>query len=127
MSLFRYKGEKMKIVVGLGNPGSEYSQTRHNVGFMAIDTWAEKHGINIWKNKFEAQIAELKINGENIILVKPQTYMNLSGVAVREVINWYKVKLEDVIVIYDDMDTSLGKIRLRKKVAQVVIMVLNQF
>ena len=115
MSLFRYKGDKMKIVVGLGNPGSEYSQTRHNVGFMAIDMWAEKHGVTAWKNKFEAQIAEIKIHNENIILVKPQTYMNLSGVAVREVVNWYKVKPEDVIVIYDDMDTTLGKIRLRKK------------
>ena len=105
----------MKIVVGLGNPGSEYSQTRHNVGFMAIDAWAAKHGVVTWKNKFEAQIAEIKINNEQVILVKPQTYMNLSGVAVAPIVKWYKAQLEDVIIIYDDMDTTLGKIRLRKK------------
>lgn len=105
----------MKIVVGLGNPGSEYSQTRHNVGFMAIDALAAKHGVVTWKNKFEAQIAEIKINNEQVILVKPQTYMNLSGVAVAPIVKWYKAQLEDVIIIYDDMDTTLGKIRLRKK------------
>lgn len=105
----------MKIVVGLGNPGSEYSQTRHNVGFMAIHAWAAKHGVVTWKNKFEAQIAEIKINNEQVILVKPQTYMNLSGVAVAPIVKWYKAQLEDVIIIYDDMDTTLGKIRLRKK------------
>ena len=105
----------MKIVVGLGNPGSEYSQTRHNVAFMAIDAWAAKHGVVTWKNKFEAQIAEIKINNEQVILVKPQTYMNLSGVAVAPIVKWYKAQLEDVIIIYDDMDTTLGKIRLRKK------------
>ena len=105
----------MKIVVGLGNPGSEYSQTRHNVGFMAIDAWAAKHGVVTWKNKFEAQIAEIKINNEQVILVKPQTYMNLSGVAVAPIVKWYKAQLEDVIIIYDDMDTTLGKIRLRRK------------
>ena len=82
---------------------------------MAIDAWAAKHGVVTWKNKFEAQIAEIKINNEQVILVKPQTYMNLSGVAVAPIVKWYKAQLEDVIIIYDDMDTTLGKIRLRKK------------
>lgn len=104
----------MKIVVGLGNPGQEYSTTRHNVGFMVIDELAHHWGINTWKNRKEALVAEYR-GGEQVILVKPQTYMNLSGVAVGELARWYKVPVEDIIVIFDDMDLPTGRLRLRMK------------
>lgn len=104
----------MKIVVGLGNPGNEYSETRHNVGFMAIDELARRLGISSWKKKNQALIAEYR-GSEPVVLVKPQTYMNLSGVAVGELARWYKVAPEDVIVIFDDMDLPIGRLRLRTK------------
>lgn len=105
----------MKIVVGLGNPGDEYAYTRHNVGFMTIDALARHYGVTNWKNKFDALIAEIKIDGEPILLVKPQTFMNLSGTAVGQIFRWYKASLDDVIAIYDDMDLPVGKVRLRKR------------
>lgn len=104
----------MKIVVGLGNPGNEYSATRHNVGFMAIDELARHWGISSWKKRNQALVAEYRA-AEPVVLIKPQTYMNLSGVAVGELARWYKVAPEDVIVIFDDMDLPTGRLRLRMK------------
>ena len=104
----------MKLIVGLGNPGNEYSGTRHNVGFMAVDELAKKLGIHSWKKKNQALIAEYR-GKEPIVLIKPQTFMNLSGIAVGEIARWYKVAVEDIIVIFDDMDLPIGKLRLRMK------------
>lgn len=105
----------MKIIVGLGNPGNEYAKTRHNVGFMLIDALAEHLNISLWKDKFNAQIAEGRIGAEKVLLVKPQTYMNNSGEAVGPLMRWYKVNPEDIIVAHDDMDIPAGTIRIRKK------------
>lgn len=104
----------MKIIVGLGNPGNEYSGTRHNVGFMAVDELARKLGIQSWKKRSGALIAEYR-GKEPIVLVKPQTFMNLSGTAVGELARWYKVAVEDIVVIFDDMDLPIGRLRLRMK------------
>jgi len=104
----------VKIIVGLGNPGKEYSETRHNVGFMAVDELASKLGIQSWKKRSQALIAEYR-GEEQIVLVKPQTFMNLSGVAVGELARWYKVPVEDIVVIFDDMDLPIGRLRLRMK------------
>lgn len=103
----------MKMIIGLGNPGAEYAHTRHNVGFMLIDKLAADLRIGVTKKKFNALIGETQIKGEKIILVKPQTYMNLSGDAVGSLARWYKLAPADMIVIYDDMDLPLGKLRLR--------------
>lgn len=104
----------MKLVVGLGNPGQEYSATRHNVGFMTVDYLAERWGISAWRNKFDALVAEYR-GDEPILLIKPQTYMNLSGYSVSAAVNWYKVPPQDIIVIYDDLDLPTGKLRLRAR------------
>ena len=105
----------MKLIVGLGNPGSEYAKTRHNVGFMLIDALANEYNVTLWKEKFEAQIAEIYIGTQKVLLVKPQTYMNNSGQAVGPLMRWYKLEPEDVIVAHDDMDIPAGAIRIRKK------------
>lgn len=105
----------MKLIVGLGNPGKEYEKTRHNVGFMAIDKIAEYFNVSITKQKFCGLYGELYINNEKIILLKPEKYMNLSGEVVRDYVNFFKIKLEDILIIHDDLDTSIGKIRLRYK------------
>lgn len=103
----------MKWIVGLGNPGSNYAKTRHNIGFMALDRFAERHNISITQNKCKALIGEGSIGGVKTVLIKPMTYMNLSGESVRAYMDFYKVSLEDLIVVYDDMDTEIGKVRLR--------------
>ena len=105
----------MKIFVGLGNPGSEYSTTKHNVGFMLVDRLAKEIGADNWRNDFNALIAETFFEGEKILLVKPQTFMNLSGEAVVPIISFYKTDLENLIVAHDDKDLPVGKIRLRPK------------
>ena len=105
----------MKVIVGLGNPGREYAQTKHNVGFMLVDALADKLGISNWQEKFDALIAEGRLGTEKILLVKPQTYMNDSGRAVGPLMNWYKLPPEDLIVAHDDMDIPAGTIRIRKK------------
>lgn len=105
----------MKIFVGLGNPGGEYAQTKHNVGFMLADKIAREIGAGDWRNNFDALVAEGFVDGEKILLVKPQTFMNLSGVAVGAVVNFYKIELSDLIVAHDDMDLPVGMIRLRAK------------
>ncbi|MCX8129846.1 MAG: aminoacyl-tRNA hydrolase [Clostridia bacterium] len=107
--------ENIFIVVGLGNPGNKYDNTRHNVGFDTIDYLSAKHGIRITKLKHKALSGDGTISGQRVILVKPQTYMNLSGESVREIIEWYKIPLSNIILIYDDIDLAVGKIRVRPK------------
>jgi peptidyl-tRNA hydrolase, PTH1 family len=103
----------MKIVVGLGNPGREYAATRHNIGFMVINELARRANAGGVKKRFRSEIAEGQLRGEKLVLVAPQTYMNLSGHAVREAINWYHTPLEDVLVVFDDMDLPFGQLRIR--------------
>lgn len=105
----------MKLIVGLGNPGKEYDKTRHNIGFMALDTIAEKYKVSFSKNKFQGLFGELIINGEKILLLKPQKYMNLSGEVIREFLNFYKLTIKDLLVFHDDLDLPTGKIRIKKK------------
>lgn len=107
--------ENLFVIIGLGNPGSRYDNTRHNVGFDTVDYLADKYGIKVSKLKFKALYGDGSISGERVILVKPQTFMNLSGESVREIIDWYKVPMSNLIIIYDDTDLSLGKIRVRPK------------
>ena len=104
----------MFIIVGLGNPTSEYEGTRHNVGFEVIDAIAEKYNIEVDTKKHRALIGKGMIAGQKVILAKPQTYMNLSGEAVIEFMNFYKLSEEDLIVVYDDIDIEPGKIRIRR-------------
>jgi PTH1 family peptidyl-tRNA hydrolase len=103
----------VKCFVGLGNPGPQYAKTRHNIGFMAIDRFAEKWGLTKFQNKCKGLLAEGNVNGEKVFLLKPMTYMNLSGESVRAFLDFYKASLDDVIVLYDDLDTPYGSIRLR--------------
>ena len=103
----------MYLIVGLGNPGKEYAGTRHNVGFDAIDFLAYKNDVKLNKLKFNAVFGEYNINGEKVLLFKPVTYMNLSGNAVIEAVRFYKIPVENIIVIYDDIDISLGSLRIR--------------
>ena len=105
----------MYLIVGLGNPEEDYSKTRHNMGFNVINKIAEEYGIEICKKKFDALIGEGIIENKKVILIKPQTYMNLSGKSIIQVVNFYKLEMEDIVVIYDDIDTDIGKIRIRKK------------
>ena len=103
------------IVVGLGNPGKEYERTRHNVGFMAIDRLAEKHGVRIDRLRFKALTAECNIGDRRVLLMKPETYMNNSGDAVSEAARFYKIPTESVIVLCDDISFEPGKMRIRMK------------
>lgn len=105
----------MKMIVGLGNPGSKYTNTKHNIGFMALDEYAKQQNLAFNKSKFEAVYTEAFIGTEKILLVKPQTFMNDSGRAVRPLMDYFNVALEDLVVVYDDLDLPLGKIRLRQK------------
>ncbi len=105
----------MYVIVGLGNPGKKYVGTRHNIGFEALDAVAAKYGIDIKKAKFNAIYGEGMIEGEKVVLVKPQTFMNLSGEAVREFREWYKTDNSQIIIIYDDVSLPVGKMRIRPK------------
>ena len=105
----------MYIIVGLGNPGKKYEHTRHNMGFLALDLLADKYGIKVDRLKFKALTGEGRIEGKKVLLVKPQTYMNLSGESVRDVMNFYKEPIENLIVIYDDIDIPEGTLRIRSK------------
>jgi len=105
----------MYLIVGLGNPETDYSKTRHNMGFNVINKISEKYGIEVNKKKFDGLLGEGIIEGEKVLLLKPQTYMNLSGKSIVQVINFYKIPLENICVIYDDMDVEKGKIKIRKK------------
>lgn len=102
------------LIVGLGNPGPKYDQTRHNIGFMLVDRLAQRWQISLTANKrFQAEVGEGRWRGERVWLLKPQTFMNLSGQAIRAALDWYKLSPESVMVIYDDMDLPLGRMRLR--------------
>ncbi len=103
----------MFLIVGLGNPGSEYDKTRHNVGFMTVDELAQTYRFTPFKAKFDGLIAEGKIANEKIYILKPQTYMNLSGNSVIKAANFYKILPQNIIVIHDDMDLPVGKIKAK--------------
>ena len=102
----------MKLIVGLGNPGSQYSATRHNVGFLVIEELAKRWGVTAWRNRLDALVAEIR-RPEQILLIKPLSFMNLSGVPVRDLARFYKVSVQDIIVICDDLDLAVGRLRLR--------------
>lgn len=103
------------IVVGLGNPGNKYTYTRHNSGFLCLDMLSQKLNFRIDRLKFKSLICDTKINGHRCIVMKPQTFMNNSGEAIRECANFYKIKPENIIVIYDDISLDVGKLRIRRK------------
>ncbi len=103
------------LIVGLGNPGREYANTRHNVGFEVADAICSKHDINLNKEKFRAILGEGRICSERVVIAKPQTYMNLSGESVREIADWYKIDNENIIIIYDDISLPTGFLRIREK------------
>ena len=106
----------MKLYIGLGNPGRKYEKTRHNVGFMVIDELAKKWDVSLTKDKkFKGEIGSAHINGEKVILLKPTTYMNLSGESVQAVMDFYDLANEDILVIYDDLDMERGKVRGRER------------
>jgi len=103
------------VIVGLGNPGKNYVETRHNVGFKVIDLLAERNNIQINRIKFKSVYGEGLIGDKKVILLKPQTYMNNSGIAVREIVDFYKIPVEDIIVIVDDIDIGFADLRIRPK------------
>ena len=105
----------MFLIVGLGNPEEDYSHTRHNMGFDTINILADKYGLKVSKKKFQGLYEIAEIEGKKVILLKPQTYMNLSGKSIKEVMDFYKILPEDILVIYDDMDIEKGVIKIRKK------------
>ena len=105
----------MKIIAGLGNPGAEYAHTKHNVGFMLVDMLAEKLGAASWKEDFFSALTEVRIGGEKIFLVKPLTYMNNSGEALGPMLSYYKLDVDDLVVVHDDMDIPAGMVRIRRK------------
>lgn len=105
----------MKVVVGLGNPGNRYQATRHNVGFDVVDLLAQSPQAGQWQSRFQSQTNELFEDGQKILLVKPETFMNLSGRAVRQIVDFFQVELEDLIVVCDDINLPLGRLRARAK------------
>ena len=110
-----YGGSFDYMIVGLGNPGKQYETTRHNAGFICLDLLSEKHGIKVNKLKFKSLMGDGRIGGVRCLLLKPQTFMNLSGEAVREAADFYKIPPERIIVICDDISLEPGKIRIRRK------------
>lgn len=104
----------MLLIVGLGNPGTKYTHNRHNIGFMAVDEIARTHNFNPFKSKFQGELAEGQIDGVKTLLLKPKTFMNESGRSVGEALRFYKIPLEDVVVIYDELDLAPGKVRIKK-------------
>ena len=108
------KWQKVYLIVGLGNPGKQYEKTRHNVGFDVLDLLCDKYNINMNRIKFKGVYGEWKIGNEKVILLKPNTFMNLSGESVKEVCDFYKIQNENIIVIYDDVSLDVGRMRIRK-------------
>lgn len=106
----------MRLVVGLGNPGSKYADTRHNVGFWVVDRLAEEAGVLVFEKKFKARVAKARLPGtaEDCMLMKPETFMNLSGESLGPALGFYKSSLEDVVVIHDDLDLDVGRLKLKK-------------
>lgn len=105
----------MKLIVGLGNPGKEYSKTRHNIGFLVLNNYLDKKMLALSKQKFSGKYVEASIFDEKVIFLEPQKFMNLSGEVVRDFINFYKIDINDILIISDDLDLECGKIRLRQK------------
>lgn len=103
----------MKLLVGLGNPGAKYAQNRHNIGFMAMDQIASDHGFGPWRSKFQGVISEGRFGSGKVILLKPETFMNLSGQSVGEAMRFHKLGPEDVVVFHDELDLAPGKVRLK--------------
>ncbi|MDX8350959.1 aminoacyl-tRNA hydrolase [Cognatiyoonia sp. IB215182] len=103
----------MKLIIGLGNPGVKYAQNRHNIGFMAVDRIASDHGFGPWRSKFQGQISDGRFGPEKVALLKPETFMNLSGQSVGEAMRYLKLAPEDVIVFHDEIDLAPGKVRLK--------------
>ena len=102
----------MKLIVGLGNPGREYENTRHNIGFQLLDYIAKDKGLDFSKEKFNGKYCEYNVNGEKVIIVKPLSYMNLSGSVVSSFVNFYKIDIKDILVIQDDLDMHFGRIKI---------------
>lgn len=104
----------MKLIVGLGNPGKEYTNTRHNVGFSFIDSYLESKGIDEkWTKKFDGLYLETKLNNEKVYFLKPQTYMNLSGNSVKKLVDYFNIEIDDILIISDDLDLNVGNFKLR--------------
>ena len=103
----------MRLLVGLGNPGKEYALTRHNVGFMAVDELVRRFSFSPWKKGFKGQICSGKIDGEKVVVLKPETFMNLSGEAVQEAVHFYKLTPADIIVFHDELDLPVGKMKVK--------------
>ena len=103
----------MYVIAGLGNPGKKFQDTKHNIGFTAVEVLAERHGIRVSRLKHKAYVGEGQIAGQKVMLIKPQTFMNESGQSVREVLDYYGVELSELFVIYDDVDIALGSLRIR--------------
>ena len=106
---------KTKLIVGLGNPGRDYQETKHNVGFMCIDKLCEENNITLDKTKFNGIYYQGVLNNTKVIILKPLTYMNLSGECIIQFVNYFNIELDDILIIFDDMDTPVGKIKLRQK------------
>ena len=102
----------MRLLVGLGNPGTQYSGTRHNIGFAALDVLAGRHGLEITKSRFKSVIARGRIDDRDIMMAKPQTYMNLSGEAVRQITDFFRIDITDILVLFDDMDIEVGRMKV---------------
>lgn len=105
----------MKLIVGLGNPGKEYENTRHNIGFQTIDKFVQKLGISITKSKYNGLYVETLIDGEKVILLKPQSYINLSGEVIRKFVDFYKISISDILIIHDDLDLAVGTYKIKQK------------
>lgn len=103
----------MKLIAGLGNPGTKYDKTKHNTGFMALDSYLEQHNLSLDKNKFEGLWTKQKINGEDVVFLEAQTYMNESGRSIAQLAHFFKIEPQDILIIQDDMDLPIGKIRIR--------------
>jgi peptidyl-tRNA hydrolase, PTH1 family len=103
----------MRLLVGLGNPGSRYARNRHNVGFKAADAIARQHGVAAFRNRFKGELAELPIAGERVLLLKPQTFMNASGESVGDAARFFKIPPDDIVVIHDEIDLRPGKLRVK--------------
>ena len=103
----------MQIIAGLGNPGKKYTQNRHNIGFKILDSMAELNNFQPWRKKFQSQITEGYLNSKKVMLIKPETFMNNSGNAIQEVLNFYKLNVENLTVIHDDLDLKIGKVKLK--------------
>lgn len=105
----------MKLIIGLGNPGKEYENTRHNIGFFMVDQYLKFKGVNQYKTKFNGLYVDIVVHGEKVLFLKPQSYMNLSGEVVRKFVDFYKISIDDILVISDDLDLNVGNFKLKDK------------